>query len=227
MSSRTSKTEAHSPSQGSSSALRPVPLMPQHVTRAADRGLHVYGREIKWLFHQTLPSDLGSYCTLETINWITSTKPFGKPSCHFQKSRKMTFPPISGLNPPNSMWRVTNGSAALASPKECITQDQLPPVCQEHASALLSFSPCHHRTTTFPELGLRLQGRQTPLPAPQPCQPRPLPRALPRRPLCAGPTEPSSSFHASPFLICPGRDHRPPLLAQMSAPVSPSYLYVC
>lgn len=118
MSSRTSKTEAHSPSQGSSSALRPVPLMPQHVTRAADRGLHVYGREIKWLFHQTLPSDLGSYCTLETINWITSTKPFGKPSCHFQKSRKMTFPPISGLNPPNSMWRVTNGSAAPASPKE-------------------------------------------------------------------------------------------------------------
>lgn len=43
----TSKPEAHSPSQGNGSALRPALLMPGSVTRAAGCGLCVCGREMQ------------------------------------------------------------------------------------------------------------------------------------------------------------------------------------
>lgn len=89
------QTKGCSPSQGSGFVHRPVLLMPVNVTRAAGCGLHAYGCETKRLLHQTLCSNGESYCTLEVTDCPTSTKPFEKASCHFQKkkSRKMTFPP--------------------------------------------------------------------------------------------------------------------------------------
>lgn len=154
-----------------------------------------------------------SYCTLEVTDCPTSTKPFGKASCHFQKKKagKRPLPPVSGLNSSKATWRLANCSAALASLREPITHVRVPPACCSGTRECpLLLRACDHGTTIFPVLGLRLPGHRFLSPLL-----RPLPKALLRWPLCAGPTGLFSYLRASPFLIGPGLDHWPaPLLVK-------------
>lgn len=185
--------------------------MPASVMRAAGCGLHAYGCEMKWLLHQTLRSNRGSYCTLETAGCITSTTAFGKASCRFQKkkSRTMTSPPGSGLNSSKATWRLANCSAAAASLRAPVAHVQVPPVCLSGTRECpLLLRACDHGTPISPVLGLRLPGHRFLSPLL-----RPLPKALLRWPLCAGPPGRFSYLRASSFLNGPGLDHWPPPLA--------------
>lgn len=121
----------------------------------------------------------------------------------------MTSPPGSGLNSSKATWRLANCSAAAASLRAPVAHVQVPPVCLSGTRECpLLLRACDHGTPISPVLGLRLPGHRFLSPLL-----RPLPKALLRWPLCAGPPGRFSYLRASSFLNGPGLDHWPPPLA--------------
>lgn len=194
MSPRTSKSQVHSPSQGSGSALGP-----ESVTRAADGGFHVYGQEGNQQLHQTLPWTHQGEATAPAP---CEREPLATP-LPLPQSRKMRSPPASGPSCPQGgsltakrSWPPGTSPSHTSSVPVCLPGPSssllLRALCSGHCR-LSNCRPCVSKDVALLSLLLSPTGQHY---CPQPCSgghralgprtPSPTSRAAPPLPVLAG-----------------------------------------